>query len=121
MRTGGGGFYVLEKATSEEREGEGEGSEHTVGDHVAGVVPVVLDEAEDVGSDLVASLAGGLELGGEVAALDEGAVLADGGEERGAADFLPEIETGVVPGIPSMLVVSFRGVSMRGTYQYWAV
>lgn len=47
--------------------------------------------------DGVAGVAAGPQLGGQGASLDEGTVLADGREERGATDFLPEIEAGLIP------------------------
>lgn len=48
-------------------------------------------------SDLIASLASGLEPGGKSAALDKGSILGDGSEERGTVHLLPEVEASIVP------------------------
>lgn len=50
-----------------------------------------------MGRDVVAGFTGGLELGSEGASFDEGAVLANSREERGAANFLPEVKASLVP------------------------
>ena len=73
------------------------GRRHTVRNHVARVGPVVLNQAENMRSDLIAGRASGLEPGGKSAALDESSILGDGGEERGTVHFLPEVESGVIP------------------------